>query len=214
MLKQYPSLISLGSFTHQDAKVPKPDIAHLKLALPSCPGRSEATTHDKYLRTLEYKANRWFEHSRRFRVKGIRLDKLQQRPKNTLAMLEEAHRKMELAKDAPADACSGLWYDEDGNLLAAAFAQRAETTEKPSFLVSRKSLANANLIFNQEHSQYPYYSGPAGRTMDDINQIESSKVHYDGILVCYYSLSFFFSDWIPPAQLPGAYSPSITVSPL
>jgi hypothetical protein len=33
---------------------------------------------------------------------------------------------MEMAANSPADACSGMWYDEEGNLLVAAFANRIE----------------------------------------------------------------------------------------
>jgi len=38
----------------------------------------------------------------------------------------EASHKMEMAVNSPADACSGMWYDEEGNLLVAAFANRIE----------------------------------------------------------------------------------------
>ena len=61
-------------------------------------------------------------------MRGTSLAELQLRPKNTNALIAEASCKMEMAVDSPADACSGMWYDEGGNLLVAAFAHRIETT--------------------------------------------------------------------------------------
>jgi hypothetical protein len=94
----------------------------------------------KFCLTLQYKADRWWDNCSRFKIKGVFLKELQERPKNTVALIAEAHEKMVLAKDSPSDACSGIWYDEDGNVLVAAFANRT-TTKTGLPLVSCQSLA-------------------------------------------------------------------------
>jgi hypothetical protein len=50
----------------------------------------------------------------------VRLSELAKRPKNK--HIDEAYKKMEEMKDWPADACSGLWYDQDNKLLVAYIA--------------------------------------------------------------------------------------------
>ncbi|KAF8236907.1 hypothetical protein L208DRAFT_1053825, partial [Tricholoma matsutake] len=100
-------------------------------------------------------------------VRGASLANLQLRPKNMKALIDEASHKMEMAVDSPADACSGMWYDEGGNLLVATFAHRIETTSCWA------------------HEEWPYYEGAESEkwTMADVDAADPSRVHYDGVPV-------------------------------
>ena len=114
-------------FWVQEANVPKPNIDHLTAGLPSHPDKTKNQAQKKFQTTAEYKADIWYQNCSRYIVRGASLGRLQLRPKNTNTLIAEASCKMEMAVNSPADACSGVWYDEEGNTLVAAFARRIET---------------------------------------------------------------------------------------
>jgi hypothetical protein len=77
--------------------------------------RSAVVTKNDWRGQCAYRAKLWFNSAPRYRL-PVRLSELAKRPKNK--HVDKAYEKMEEMKDWPADACSGLWYDEDDKLVA------------------------------------------------------------------------------------------------
>ena len=57
-----------------------------------------------------------------FVLPGTSLATLSQRAKNTRLGIQKAGQVVATMETWPSDACSGHWYDEEGKLLIAAFA--------------------------------------------------------------------------------------------
>jgi hypothetical protein len=70
-------------------------------------------------------ANLWRKNVPTFRVQGVFLSELDKRTKNNKKDIAALDKVIEGMKDTPADACSGIWQDEEGNTLLAAFAHQA-----------------------------------------------------------------------------------------
>jgi len=87
-----------------------------------------------------------------------------------------------MAVNSPADACSGMWYDEEGNLLVAAFANRIEAVLCSVSPLRRIQLPILFLMLSLE-PDIAYYEGAENRTMADVLASNPSKIHYDGIPV-------------------------------
>ena len=68
------------------------------------------------------RAERWKRSTPSFALSGVSLSTLRDRKKNTVKDREKAIRQMEAMGDWPSDCCSGRWYDKEGNLLVACFA--------------------------------------------------------------------------------------------
>jgi ATP/maltotriose-dependent transcriptional regulator MalT len=68
-------------------------------------------------------AQKWLEETPEFVLPKASLDQLAKRPKNTKAAIKQAEQKMGEMKAWPSDACSGKWYDSEGKLLLAGFAE-------------------------------------------------------------------------------------------
>ncbi|KAF8232938.1 hypothetical protein L208DRAFT_1269430, partial [Tricholoma matsutake] len=184
------------------ANIPKPNVTELTPALPTHLGRSKEATLAKYFETLEYKSDWWFEGCERFKVRGVYLKDLWKCPKNTPQLLEEAYCKMEVARDSPADTCSGLWYDKENHLLAAIFAQRHSKSDAGP---ARKQLPVKELL---------YYTGPEGRTMADVEhaKLATLAVHYNGLppdaKLCTHEALQFMHSMLDPEE-PVAHRPGV-----
>lgn len=102
------------------APVPAPTMSKLPLQTKKKNRkRSAAVTKNNWRDQCAHRANLWFSSMPRYRL-PVRLSELAKQPKNK--HVDEAYEKMEEMKDWPADACSGLWYDEDDKLLVAYIA--------------------------------------------------------------------------------------------
>lgn len=66
----------------------------------------------------------WQRRAPTYRVKGVTLKTLLERSKNNEIDIRNLNKVIERMKLEPADNCSGKWYDDEGNLLFVAFANR------------------------------------------------------------------------------------------
>jgi hypothetical protein len=111
---------TLGRPKRDNAPVPAPTMSKLPLQTKKKKkAKRSAVTKNEWRDSCAYRANLWFNSAPRYRL-PVRLSELAKRPKNK--HVDEAYEKMEEMEDWPADACSGLWYDEDDKLLVAYIA--------------------------------------------------------------------------------------------
>ena len=118
------STLSLSVDIHEciqaDFPVPKPAITTLTPAL--CVKKSAKRSPVKQRAELVSNSRRlaslWKKNVPTFRVQGVFLSELDKRD---IAALDKVIERM---KDTPADACSGIWQDEEGETLLAAFAHQ------------------------------------------------------------------------------------------
>lgn len=72
----------------------------------------------------------WEQRAPVYRVKGIWLKELQGRSKNDETDISTLNEVIEDMRSGAADECSGKWFDEEGNLLFVAFANRIPSEGK------------------------------------------------------------------------------------
>jgi hypothetical protein len=111
----------------KDAPVRAPTVS----TLPSRAGsvnqrRSKLSYEERWRRTCKHRAQQWLNSTPQFILSGISLTHLAGRPKNSAKDKEIAAKTVLSMQNWAADSCSGRWYDENGNLLVAAFADHIE----------------------------------------------------------------------------------------
>jgi hypothetical protein len=106
--------------------VPKPAITTLTPALSvKKSGKRSATKQRGELRSNARRlATLWKKNVPTFRIQGIFLSELDKRTKNDKQDIAALNKVIERMTDIPADACSGIWQDEEGQTLLAAFAHQ------------------------------------------------------------------------------------------
>jgi len=113
------------------APVPAPVLDHLTpIVNGNDSRRSEAKQVERTTRSSGFMATKWDAGATKYRVAGVKLTDLRNRPKNRPADIASAQKVIDGMKAQQADACSGAWYDEDYNLLIAVFAARFPITAK------------------------------------------------------------------------------------
>jgi hypothetical protein len=90
--------------------------------VPTNRGRSHEATTAKWILSCQERGQLWLKHTPSFILPGVDLDLLQKRGKNLASDIEKAQTIINSMSSAPADSCSGRWYDKDGKLMLVAFA--------------------------------------------------------------------------------------------
>ncbi|TFK68863.1 hypothetical protein BDN72DRAFT_768697, partial [Pluteus cervinus] len=135
----------------------------------------------------------WEKNAEVFRVLGVKESELMARSKNTEKDKALADKKIQSMVTAEADACSGVWCDEEGNRLLCAFALRVagEDGDSPRPLARNHMCRTA-----------PFYQGPQGRTQRDL--AKAKQVYPDRLPVCQPpSFGFHWKPKSHPTLTPG-----------
>lgn len=84
--------------------------------------RSNHSHLSRFTRACKTRAQLWLATAPSFTLPTVDLNQLRSRPKNTKDHIEKAQNCMKEMRTWPADACSGRWYDKNGQLVVAGFA--------------------------------------------------------------------------------------------
>jgi hypothetical protein len=75
----------------------------------------------------EERALRWLLYTPSYVLPDVSLDDLHLRSTNSSADMDLANDIISHMREWPADACSGRWFDRDGKLMVAVFAEHIDT---------------------------------------------------------------------------------------
>ncbi|KAF6754397.1 hypothetical protein DFP72DRAFT_369734 [Ephemerocybe angulata] len=162
-----------------DAKVPHPGVSNLNgPAGPSHAHRSRKTQLVLADDKERHRALQWFRRAPVFRIRGVHLADFLERGKNTKEGKRLAEEQAGRMADWAADAGSMIVCDEDGEVLACAFAWcfGGEVLREKGDKIDFKNA--------------PFYPGPEGRTLADVvekdilsadgKKVLKRKTYYDG----------------------------------
>ncbi|KDR65806.1 hypothetical protein GALMADRAFT_148389 [Galerina marginata CBS 339.88] len=184
----------------KNAPVPAPTIKDFSPVIGGNRGEDRSATSQKRLafQAIGYKANQWIENTPVFSVSGIKLAALTNRPKNSKFTKDPSNLVIEEMQNLEADACSGIWEDEDGNRLLCVFSSRIRALPQALPEAELPQETSAEQVVRR------LYPGPKGRTLADVEQSKANNigVYYDGIpndlLIQYHQSAQLLHSFLPP----------------
>jgi hypothetical protein len=109
----------------RDAPVPTPSLSVLPSMVQTVKQRrSPEAEEQRWVETCHHRANLWLQKAPEFVLPNVNLEDLEKAPKNSTKEISKVEAKMKKMKAWPTDASSGRFYDDQGTLMLAVFADQ------------------------------------------------------------------------------------------